>query len=71
MKSVTADEAAVVSCVTNRLALVNKATGKPFPGKPGDPKPVRNGMTSTMILQPSGVWKVSTSTVKDGSCDGL
>ena len=71
VKSMTASTAVVVSCVTNRLVLVYKATGKPFPGKAGDPTPVPNGITSTMVLTPSGVWKLSTSDVKDGTCAGL
>jgi hypothetical protein len=71
VKSLTASEAVVVSCETNRLALTVVATGKPFPGKAGDPTPTLNGVTATMVLTPSGVWKLSTSKVDDGSCAGL
>ena len=71
VKSMTATEAVVVSCKTNRLVLISKATGKPVPGKAGDPTPVLNGVTSTMVLTPGGAWKESTTQVKDGTCDGL
>ena len=71
VKSVSAAQAVVTSCTTNRLAEVFRATGKPLEGAVGSTAPVLNGVTSTLVLQPSGVWKISTSTVKDGSCEGL
>ena len=66
--SMTASQAVVTSCETNRLQLIQKATGKPFPGKAGDPTPTPNGIRATMILEPSGVWKLSTVDLQDGSC---
>jgi hypothetical protein len=71
VESMTATQAVVVSCTTNRLALVYKTTGKPFPGSAGDPTPTHNGIRSTMVLTPSGVWKLSSTVLKEGSCDGF
>jgi hypothetical protein len=71
VETASASQAVVVSCATNRLQLIFKATGKPLPGKAGDPTPALNGIRSTMVLTPSGVWKMSQSTVEDGSCAGL
>ena len=67
----TGANAIVRSCETNRLALVNKATGKGLPGSVGSTDPVLNGVRSTMVLTPSGVWKESMLTLKDRSCDGI
>jgi hypothetical protein len=64
-------QAVIFSCATNRLQLIFKATGKPVAGKSGDATPTPNGIRATMDLAPSGVWKVTQSTVKDGSCDAL
>jgi hypothetical protein len=69
--SATATQAIVATCATNRLQLIFKATGKPFPGKAGDATPTPNGIVATLVLAPSGVWKVSQSTVQDGSCTGV
>jgi hypothetical protein len=71
VESMTQLQAVVVSCETNRLALIHKATGQPVSGPTGNTTPVANGVKATMVLTPSGIWKLSTSTVKDGSCAGL
>jgi hypothetical protein len=67
--SVTGSQAIVVSCINDGLALIVKATGKPFPGT--NPNPQLEGTTSTMVQSPSGVWKLSDSLKKVGSCEGL
>ena len=69
--SLTASQAVVSSCTTNRLALIYKATGKPVPGTAGDPAPTQNGVRSTMVLTPSGIWKLSSSVLQEGSCAGF
>jgi hypothetical protein len=69
--SLTAAQAVVVTCATNHLQLLHKATGQPVAGKAGDPTPTPNGIRSTMVLTPSGVWKGSSSIVEDGSCTGV
>jgi hypothetical protein len=69
--NVSSTQAVVTSCATNSLQLVYRASGKPFPGKAGDPTPTPNGIRATMTLAPSGVWKVMQSSVEDGSCTGL
>jgi hypothetical protein len=71
IESMTASQAVVVSCTINRLALVNKATGKGVPGVAGNPAPMQNGVRSTMVLTPSGVWKLSSSALQEGSCVGF
>jgi hypothetical protein len=71
VESLTGSQAVVVSCTVNRLALVNKATGKGVPGVAGNPAPMQNGVRSTMVLTPSGLWKLSSSALQEGSCVGF
>lgn len=63
--------ASVHSCWVNRLANIYASTGLPVPGPAGSTSPVLNGIVTTMVLSPSGVWMVSEVTRKDGSCDGI
>lgn len=67
--SVSGSQATVVSCINDGLALIVKATGKPFPGT--DPNAELERTTSTMLLSPSGEWMLSDSAIKVGSCAGL
>lgn len=69
--SMSVSTAVVSSCTTNRLALIYTATGKPFPGSAGNPAPIQNGVRSTMIVSPSGTWKLSSSVFQQGSCVGF
>jgi len=68
----TPSQTAIVhSCATNKLALVYAATGKPVPGSAGSSTPEPNGVISTMQMSPSGLWMVSSTTFKDGTCAGV
>jgi hypothetical protein len=71
LENLNGSEALVISCATNRLQLVHSKTGQPVPGKAGDATPTLNGIRSTMMLTPGGIWKLSKSDVEDGSCAGL
>jgi hypothetical protein len=71
VESLTATQAVVATCGTDSLAIVNAATGKPMPGPAGDPTPTQAGVRATLVLQPSGVWKVSNTGGKEGSCVGF
>jgi hypothetical protein len=69
VESVMVGHAIVASCINDGLALVDRSTGKPLPGT--NPNPQIEGTRSTMLLSPSGVWKLSDSVIKAGSCDGI
>ena len=69
--SVCDSQAVVVTCATNSLHLIMKATGKPVPGRAGDPTPTPNGIRATMVLMPSGVWKLARGDGEDGLCTGF
>jgi hypothetical protein len=69
--SVDGSTAIVVSCEVNRLGVIYVKTGMPLPGAVGSTAPVLNGVRSTLTIAPSGLWKVSSATWKDGSCDGI
>jgi hypothetical protein len=67
--SISNGTAVVLSCITDHLVLVDKATGKPLPGT--NPNPAVEGIRSELALSPSKQWKVSMNTLKVGSCDGF
>jgi hypothetical protein len=60
-------QATVVACEVNHLQLL-RPNGQPFPGTAGDPTPTPDVARATVVLTPSGVWKVSSVTVKAGPC---
>lgn len=59
------DEAVVHDCLFSTLELVYSSTGKPVP--PVTP-PEHDGVDATVLKVSSGVWKVATEAVTDGSC---
>ncbi|MDQ1427283.1 MAG: hypothetical protein QOK39_759 [Acidimicrobiaceae bacterium] len=61
--------AVVLSCMTDRLILVDTATGKPLPGT--NPNAALEEIRSELALSPSNQWKISMNTLKVGSCGGL
>jgi hypothetical protein len=69
--SVSDTQAVVLTCATNSLHVIVKATGKPIPGRAGDPTPTPNGIRATMLLTPSRVWKLARGDGQDGSCAGF
>lgn len=71
VEALTTTQAVVVTCGTDSLAVVNAATGKPMPGPAGDPTPTPAGIRATLLLQPSGVWKVANTGGTEGSCAGF
>jgi hypothetical protein len=61
-------QAIVSSCLGGTNVLVNQQTGRPIQGPQGTPS--NDGIRSTVMETGPGVWKVSTSTVTQGSCVG-
>jgi hypothetical protein len=70
VESMTATQAVVVSCETDALMVIFKATGKPLAGIAGK-GPMPAGIRATLALAPSGVWKISESNGTEGSCVGF
>jgi hypothetical protein len=71
VESLGPSQAYVVSCETDSLAMINGVTGKPVAGSAGDPTPTPAGVRATLLLTPSGVWKVSNTGGNEGSCAGF
>lgn len=61
-------QATVVSCLSDGTYFVEVATGKPAPGIAGKPGPTPATIRSTMVLDALGVWRMSDSVVKEGTC---
>jgi hypothetical protein len=55
--------------MTDRLVLVDKATGKPLPGT--NTNTASEEIRSELALSPSNQWKVSMNSLKVGPCGGL
>jgi hypothetical protein len=71
VESLGPSQAHVVSCETDSLAMINAGTGKPVAGSAGDPTPTPAGVRATLLLTPTGVWKVSNTGGNEGSCAGF
>jgi hypothetical protein len=70
VESMTGTKAVVVTCGVDGLMVIFKATGKPLAGLAGM-GPMPTGIRATLVLTPSGVWKISDSSGKEGSCAGF